>query len=150
MHWVICHLSTHCNSQCHLTQSLRISRLRSWFWSTSRGSASWRFVTFLISRSLWSIKHSGMLTHMVFHTTLMVTNLAESAYFPKVMSDLLLLYWTEDIAHILMRYRSTSMTNMEYLSRFQHFCVPYSVYTTLIKGSLSMRWKGITYSAPRS
>ena len=57
-----------------------------------------------------------MLAHMVFHTTLMVTNLAESAYFPKVMSDSLLLYWTEDIAHVLIRYRSTTMMNMEYLS----------------------------------
>ena len=150
MHWVVYHLSTHCNSQCHLTQSLRISRLRSQFWSTSRGSASWRFVTFLISRSLWSIEHSSILAHMVFHTTLIVTNLAESTYFPKVMSDLLSLYWTEDIAHILIRYRSTSMTNAEYLSWFQRFCVPYSVYTTLVKGSLSVCWKGITYSTPCS
>jgi hypothetical protein len=67
----------------------------------------------------------------------MVTNPAESAYFPKVTSNLLSLYWTEDTAYILMRYRSILVMNTECSSQFRHFCVPYSVYTIRIKGFLS-------------
>ena len=86
-----------------------------------------------------------MLVCMELYTTLMVTNPGESAYFPKVMSTLLLLYWAEDIAYILMRYKSISIINVECSSRLQQFCVLYSIYTTLIKVFLSMRWKGIAY-----